>query len=69
MPKSRGGKETIPLHPICHRFIHRTIANKVLERDYACVADLRAHPEIARFIDWVSAKDPDFSAPTRKRQR
>jgi hypothetical protein len=69
VPKSRGGRETVPIHPICHRTIHATLGNKELERDYASAAALRAHPEIAKFIDWVRDKGPDFSAPTRRRQR
>jgi hypothetical protein len=69
VPKSRGGRETVPVHPICHRTIHAVLDNKTLERGYASTAALRAHPEIARFVDWVRGKDPDFHAPTRKRKR
>ena len=69
IPKSRGGRETVGVHPICHRTIHRRLSNKELERDYASAEALRAHPEIARFIAWVASKDPDFHAPTRRRRR
>jgi hypothetical protein len=68
VPKSRGGRETVPVHPICHRTIHATLSNKELERSYATPEALRAHPEIARFIDWVRDKDPDVHAPTRQRK-
>jgi hypothetical protein len=68
VPKSRGGRETAPVHPICHRTIHATLTNKEIERDYASAEALRAHPEIARFIHWVRDKDPDFHAPTRRRK-
>ena len=68
VPKSRGGRETAPVHPICHRAIHRALSNKRLEREYASVHALRDHPEIARFIAWVADKDPDFHAPTRRRK-
>ncbi len=68
VPKSRGGRETVPIHPICHRAIHAAIPNKALERDYASAAALRAHPELAKFVAWVAAKDPDFHAPTRRRK-
>lgn len=68
IPKSRGGRETAPVHPICHRTIHRTLTNKELARDYSDAASLRAHPEIARFIAWVAGKEPDFHAPTRRRK-
>jgi len=68
VPKSRGGHETAPVHPICHKAIHATLTNKELERSYADPEKLRAHPEIARFIAWVSGKEPDFHAPTRRRK-
>lgn len=68
LPKSRGGREIVPIHPICHRTIHATITNKALERDYFDADALRRHPGIARFIDWVQDKDPDFHAPTRRRK-
>jgi hypothetical protein len=66
VPKSRGGRETAPVHPICHRVIHRTLSNKELERDFATAKALRSQPDLARFIQWVADKDPDFHAPTRK---
>jgi len=68
VPKSRGGRGTEPVHPICHRTIHRALTNKELERGYATAAALRAHPEIAKFIAWVADKDPDFHAPTRRQR-
>jgi hypothetical protein len=68
VPKSRGGRDTVPVHPICHRTIHASIDNKALARDYATAEKLRDHPEIARFVTWVSGKEPDFHAPTRRRR-
>ncbi|QPQ54618.1 HNH endonuclease [Allosphingosinicella flava] len=68
VPKSRGGRETAAVHPICHRVIHATLDNKALERSYATPEALRAHPDIAAFIRWVANKDPDFHAPTRRRK-
>jgi 5-methylcytosine-specific restriction endonuclease McrA len=67
VPKSRGGRETEPVHPICHRTIHATLSNKQLEREFSSADALRAHPEIATFIRWVTDKHPDFHAPTRRR--
>jgi hypothetical protein len=69
VPKSRGGRETEPVHPICHRAIHAAIDNKALERDYATAASLRRHPEIATFLNWIANKDPDFHAPTRRKRK
>ncbi|HEV2080646.1 MAG TPA: HNH endonuclease [Allosphingosinicella sp.] len=68
VPRSRGGREKAAVHPICHRTIHATLTNKELERSYSTGEALRAHPEIAKFLQWVSGKDPDFHAPTRRRK-
>lgn len=63
-PKSRGGKNTVPLHPICHRIIHTHFGNAELARLPAEPAPLREQPDIARFLIWISGKPPDFHAPT-----
>ena len=65
VPKSRGGRDTAPVHPICHRTIHRHLTNRQIARDFTTAAPLRTHPEIAKFLVWVANKDPDFHAPTR----
>ena len=66
VPKSEGGRETVPVHPICHRTIHATLSNADLARHYADVEGLRGHEVIARYLRWVADKPPDFSAPTRR---
>jgi len=65
VPKSRGGRETVDLHPICHRAIHAHFANAELERD-GDMAALRAAPRLAGFLRWIAKKPPDFHAPTRR---
>jgi len=67
VPKSRGGRDTVPLHPICHRTVHAAVTNKELEHGYADAAALRSHPDIAKFVRWVWDKDPDFHAPTARK--
>jgi len=65
LPKSRGGRITVPLHPICHRAIHANFSNAELQR-YGTRADLlRADPALSRFLEWIAGKPPDFHAPTR----
>jgi hypothetical protein len=66
-PKSRGGRETVPVHPICHRTIHARFTNAELART-PDPDSLRADPEVARFLAWIANKPPDFHARTRKRQ-
>ena len=66
VPRSEGGRETVPVHPICHRTIHATLPNAALARDYAALDVLRGHEGIARYLRWIADKPPDFHAPTRR---
>jgi hypothetical protein len=68
VPKSRGGREKRPIHPICHRTLHARFSNAELERIGGKLSSLRADEEIARFLAWVAGKDPDFHAPTHRRK-
>jgi 5-methylcytosine-specific restriction endonuclease McrA len=69
VPKSLGGRETVALHPICHRAIHAAVTNKELARTYPTLDALHAHPDVARFLKWIAGKPPDFHAPTRRPAR
>lgn len=69
VPKSRKGKERVPVHPICHQAIHASFTNAQLERIGPAVEQLRDHPEVAKFLAWVANKAPDFHAPTADRRR
>lgn len=68
VPKSRGGRETVAVHPICHRTLHAQFSNGELARIGADVAVLRADPVIAKFVAWVAGKPPDFHAPTARKR-
>jgi len=68
VPKSRGGSETVMVHPICHRTLHRTFSNAELRVFGASPASIRADPRIGRFLAWIAGKDPDFHAPTHRRR-
>ena len=67
-PKSRGGRETVPVHPICHRTVHATFTNAELARIAADGPDLNLHPDMQPFLSWIATKPPDFHAPTRRRK-
>jgi hypothetical protein len=66
VPKSEGGRETAPVHPICHRTIHATLPNAELARSFSDPVALRSHEGIARFLRWVADKPPDFHAAVRR---
>jgi hypothetical protein len=54
--------------PICHQALHKSFTNKDLERIGIDLTALRREPALARFLDWIAAKPPDFHAPTRRRR-
>ena len=66
VPKSKKGRSTVPVHPICHRTIHAHFTNAELARMDGDRAPLLANPDIAKFLRWIADKPPDFHAPTRK---
>ncbi len=65
VPKSKKGRGTVPVHPICHKTIHATFTNAELARIGDDPQTLRENEAIARFVRWISTKPPDFHAPTR----
>jgi len=68
IPKSRGGRTTVPVHPICHRAIHAHFSNKELTHASESAAMLREHPGLAKFLKWIAGKPPDFHARTERRR-
>ncbi len=69
VPRSRGGVRTEYLHRICHRQIHALFTETELARQYYSVESLLAHPEMARFVNWVRTKPDGFFERTRKSVR
>lgn len=69
VPRAKGGKARVPVHPICHRTIHQHFTNSQLARIGENVATLRAEPAVADFLRWIASKPPDFHAPTRGKDR
>ena len=70
-PRARGGAKlgTVRLHQICHSAIHARYSEVEIARRLAEVDQLKADPELARFVDWVRSRPPDFHAPTRRAKR
>lgn len=69
MPKSKGGRDTVSVHPICHRALHRHFSNAEL-REYGDDLDrLRSDDRLAGFLKWIAHKPPDFYAPTYRPHR
>ena len=64
IPKSKGGKETVLVHPICHRKIHKVFSRAELAK-LKTIEATRSHPDMEKFVKWLSGKPPDFHAITR----
>jgi len=60
VPKTFGGKDTVPIHQICHRKIHSLFSERELKNQYFTYEALRSHPDIQTFVDWVKKKPLGF---------
>jgi hypothetical protein len=69
IPKSRGGRDVVPMHPICQQTLIINFTNSELQRHAMDVDALLANPNMRKFVNWVAKKDPDFTATTAKKQR
>ena len=69
VPKSRGGRDVVPMHPICQQTLIANFTNSELQRHALDVEELLANPNVRKFVDWVAKKDPDFTATITKKQR
>ncbi|KAB7647555.1 hypothetical protein [Polymorphobacter fuscus] len=69
VPKSRGGRDVVPMHPICQQMLIANFTNSELQRHGMDVDGLLADPNVRKFVDWVAKKDPDFTATLTKKQR
>lgn len=69
VPKSRGGRDVVPMHPVCQQTLIATFTNAELQRYGTDVEALLAHPAVRKFVDWVANKPVDFTAPPARKQR
>jgi hypothetical protein len=49
-------ERTVGLCGPCHRNLHAALSNEELERGYASLEALRAHPRVRRFVEWVRTR-------------
>ena len=66
VPKAKKGRDTVLVHPICHRTIHAHVSNARLVHLAGDRDSLLQIEEIAKFLRWIARKPPDFHATTRK---
>lgn len=65
MPRSHGGKITVPMHRICHRTIHALLSERELAERYHTIEALLDHPGIRRFVAWVRKRPADYTDRSR----
>ncbi len=59
---------TVGLCSPCHRHIHTILDNKDLEREYNTLEALKTHPDVGRFVEWVSRKPHGTTEATSTRR-
>lgn len=52
----------------CHGTVHQYLSEQELAEAYHTLEALAGHPEIARFVKWVSKRPPGLRVPTRRRR-
>ncbi|NVJ96985.1 MAG: HNH endonuclease [Alphaproteobacteria bacterium] len=67
IPKSQGGRELVPLHPICHRKVHALFNEKELARRFSTIEALLQSEEVRHFVSWLQGKHPDFYRRTARK--
>jgi hypothetical protein len=68
VPKSRGGREVVPMHSICQQTLTANFTNSELQRHGMDVANLLTNASVRKFVNWVANKAPDFTATIAKKQ-
>ena len=59
-------RRTEPACRGCHRMVHALFSTKELERDLNTVEKLKAHPEMAEFIEWVRDRPMESRVQVRR---
>ena len=70
IPPSKGGKDTptVAMHKICQTKIHAVFTETELKNYYNTVERIKENEEMAKFIKWVSKKEPEFFDQSIKRK-
>lgn len=61
VPKSKGGKETVFLHRVCHDQIHATFTDSQLAKKYSTVEAIVEEPAMQKFVAWIKNKPPTYA--------
>ena len=53
----------------CHSTVHATLSEQELEQSFNTIESLAEHPEIAKFVGWVSKQTTDRRVSVKKTKR
>ncbi len=65
VPRSYGGTERHVMHRSCHQKIHSVFSEAELAYIYNTFEKLREHPEMVKFIKWVSKQPVESISKSR----
>ena len=68
VPKTFGGRDTFPIHKVCHRKIHATFTERELLNYYHTWDRIVEHSEFEKFIKWIQKKPIDFYSSSDETQ-
>lgn len=60
LPKTFKGRDTVPVHKVCHQKIHATFSERELLNYYHTADRIREHEQMQKFIKWVKNKPLDY---------
>jgi 5-methylcytosine-specific restriction endonuclease McrA len=66
VPKSKGGKQTVCLHRVCHNQIHAIFTDSQLAKKFSTIEAILEDPAVQKFVAWVKTKPPGFSDLARE---
>ncbi len=69
VPKSKGGKQTVLLHRVCHDQIHAIFTNSQLAKTFSTIQALLESPDIQKFVAWVKSKPAGFCGSAKESQQ
>ena len=69
IPKSKKGKETIAVCINCGDQIHKLLSLNDLKTTYNTPEVICSHPDIQKWIAWVSKKPTDFAICMKTKKR
>ena len=68
VPRSKGGKKTVPICHHCHRTIHAFYDNRRLRDELNTVESLQAEPTFAAHLEWLRKRPAEQKLRTRTRR-